>query len=176
MALMLGALMIHNITPGPAIMVEHADLFWGLIISFWIGNFILMVLNVPLIGMWVKLLKIPYRIIFPVILLLISIGVFSANNNIYDVVIVLAVGIFGFLASRLGFQPAPMLLGFVLGPMVEEHFRRSLLMSQGDLLVFFKQPISAVFLSISLLLLAFVAYGMVRKSLNKDKEPRVQAA
>jgi len=174
MALMLGALMIHNITPGPAIMVEHPDLFWGLIISFWIGNFILLVLNIPLIGMWVKLLQVPYRIIFPIILLLISIGVYSANNNIYDVIMVLGVGIFGFLASRLGFQPAPMLLGFVLGPMVEENFRRSLLMAHGDLLVFFKQPLSAVFMSVSLLLLALVAFKRLRKTWAKP--PQVQTA
>lgn len=162
MALMLGALMIHNITPGPAIMVDHPDLFWGLIVSFWVGNFILMVLNVPLIGMWVKLLQVPYRLIFPVILLLISVGVYSANNNIYDVVIVLGIGAFGFFSSKMGFQPAPMLLGFVLGPMVEENFRRSLLMSHGDLLVFFKQPLSAIFLSVSIAIVVFVSVRRLR--------------
>lgn len=164
MALMLGALMIHNITPGPAIMVEHPDLFWGLIVSFWVGNLILLILNIPLIGMWVKLLQVPYRIIYPVILLLISIGVFSANNNIYDVVMVLSIGAIGFIASKLGFQPAPILLGFVLGPMVEEHFRRSLLMSHGDVFIFFKQPLSALFLSISLLILLLVTINRLRIS------------
>ena len=121
MALMLGAMMIHNVLPGPQMMVEHPDVFWGLMVSFWIGNFFLMILNVPLISMWVKILSVPYRLFFPAILLFICLGVYSTNNNLFDVAIVLCIGIFGAIALRLKFEPAPLLLGFVLGPMMEEN-------------------------------------------------------
>src|SRR5699024_9420338 len=124
MALMLGAMMIHNIQPGPQLMVEHSTVLWGLIMSFWIDIFILLILNIALISMWVRMLSIPYRIIYPAVLLFICIGVYSANNNLFDVAVVLFIGILGYVAARLGYEPAPLLLGLVLGPMVEENFRR----------------------------------------------------
>src|SRR5690606_31994510 len=111
MALMLGALTIHNITPGPQLMAEYPAMFWGLLVSFWLGNLMLMVLNIPLIGVWVKLLSVPYRLIYPTVLFLIAIGVYSTNNNLFDVSVVLFIGIFGYLAASLGFQPAPLLMG-----------------------------------------------------------------
>jgi len=163
MALMLGAMMIHNIQPGPQMLVEHPALFWGLLVSFWLGNLLLMLLNIPLIGMWVKLLSVPYRLIYPTVLFLICIGVYSSNNNLFDVGVVLAIGVFGYVSGSLGFQPAPLLLGFVLGPMVEENFRRALLLSRGDMLVFMQRPISGVCMTIAFLMLAVVAYKRLRR-------------
>lgn len=162
MALMLGAMMIHNIQPGPQMMVEHPTVFWGLIASFWIGNLLLLILNIPLIGMWVRMLSIPYRIIYPAILLFICIGVYSANNNLFDVGVVLFIGVFGYVASRLGYEPAPLLLGLVLGPMVEENFRRALLLSRGDPTVFFTRPISGACMLIAFLIVGFVMYRRLR--------------
>ncbi len=174
MALMLGAMMIQNIQPGPQMMVEHPELFWGLLISFGIGNLLLMVLNIPLIGMWVKLLSVPYRFIYPTVLFLICIGVYSTNNNIFDVTVVLVVGIFGYLLSRLKFQPAPLLLGFVLGPMVEENFRRALLLSRGDMSIFMTRPISGVCMTIIFLMIAFIFYKRVKLSASgRSEEPIV---
>lgn len=163
MALMLGAMMIHNIQPGPQLMIEHPTVFWGLIASFWLGNFMLLILNIPLVGMWVKLLSVPYRLIYPAVLFFICIGVYSANNNLFDVGIVLVIGFFGFVASRLGFEPAPLLLGFVLGPMMEENFRRALLLSRGDLTVFMTRPISAVCMTAVFAMLAFVAFKRLQR-------------
>lgn len=162
MALMLGAMMIHNIVPGPDMVVEHPSLFWGLLFSFWIGNLLLLVLNIPLIGMWVKLLSVPYRLIYPTVLFLICIGVYSANNNLFDVVFVLVFGIFGYVVSSLGFQPAPLLLGYVLGPMVEENFRRALLLARGDPMVFINRPISGVCMLLIALMLLLVTYKHLR--------------
>ncbi len=162
MALMLGALMIHNIQPGPQLITEHADIFWGLIASFWIGNLLLLVLNIPLIGMWVKLLTVPYRLIYPAVLFFICVGVYSTNNNMFDVGTVLVIGLFGYLLMRLSFEPAPLLLGFVLGPMMEENFRRTLLLSRGDMSVFISRPISGAFMALCVLLVAAVAYGRLR--------------
>jgi TctA family transporter len=173
MALMLGAMMIHNIQPGPQLMMEHPTLFWGLIASFWVGNLLLLILNVPLIGMWVKLLSVPYRLIYPAVLFFICIGVYSANNNLFDVGVVLAVGVFGYIASRLGFQPAPLLLGFVLGPMMEENFRRALLLSRGDMLVFMNRPISGVCMIIAFLMIATVAYKRLRPKNELEQAPAV---
>ncbi len=163
MALMLGALMIHNIAPGPQLMVEHPAMFWGLIVSFWLGNVMLMILNIPLIGVWVKCLSVPYRMIFPVVLFLIAVGVYSTNNNLFDVGVVLVLGIGAYLLAKLGFQPAPLLLGFVLGPMMEENFRRALLLSRGDPMVFFTRPLSGSFMALTMLMLALVAFSTLRK-------------
>jgi TctA family transporter len=154
MALLLGALIIHGITPGPRLIVEHPDMFWGLIASFWIGNLMLVVLNVPLIGVWVKMLMVPYRYLFPSALFFICIGVFSAKNTLFDVVATLFFGVFGYLLILLRFEPAPILLGFVLGPRFEDNFRRALVISRGDLGTFINHPISAVFLGLCVLLLA----------------------
>lgn len=163
MALMLGAMMIHNIQPGPQLMVDHPTVFWGLIASFWIGNLMLLFLNIPLVGMWVKLLSVPYRLIYPAVLFFICIGVYSANNNLFDVGIVLIIGLFGFVSSRLGFEPAPLLLGFVLGPMMEENFRRALLLSRGDMTVFLTRPISAVCMVAVFAMLALVAFKRLKQ-------------
>ena len=153
MALILGALLIQGITPGPRLITEHADLFWGLIASFWIGNVILVVLNVPLIGLWVRLLRVPYRYLFPSALFFIAIGVYSTKNSLFEVGEVLACGVAGAIFLALRFPIAPVLLGYVLGPMVEENFRRALLISGGDMMVFLEHPISATFLAISALLI-----------------------
>ena len=164
MALMLGAMMIHNIQPGPQLMIEHPTIFWGLISSFWIGNLLLLFLNIPLISVWVRLLSVPYKIIYPSVLLFICIGAYSANNNIYDVLVVLAVGIFGYLAVYLKFDLAPMLLGLVLGPMLEENFRRAMLLSKGDITVFVTRPISGLCILVAFTLVFFVFYrNIIRK-------------
>jgi len=167
MALMLGALMIHNIQPGPQLMVEHPTVFWGLIASFWIGNLLLVILNLPLVRLWVRLLTVPYRLIFPAVMFFICIGVFSGNNNLFDIWVVLLVGIFGYVVARLGFEPAPLLLAFVLGPLVEENFRRALLLSRGDMTVFFTRPISGVCMAIAILMVVMVAYNRLRGSSKK---------
>jgi TctA family transporter len=153
MALLLGALIIQGIQPGPRLIVEHPDIFWGLIASFWIGNIILVFLNVPLIGLWVKLLSVPYRHLYPSALFFICIGVFSANNSFFDVGETLIIGIIGYVLLRLDFHPASILLGFVLGPRVEENFRRAMLISGGSFDTFIDRPISAIFLSLCALLI-----------------------
>ncbi len=154
MALILGALLIQGIQPGPQLITEHADLFWGLIASFWIGNALLMVLNVPLIGVWVKLLQVPYRFLFPSAVFFIAVGVYSTQNNLFEVWEVLAFGLAGAVFSALDFPVAPILLGFVLGPLVEDNFRRALLLSRGNMAVFLQHPISAGFIGASALLIA----------------------
>jgi putative tricarboxylic transport membrane protein len=153
MALILGALLIQGIQPGPQLISEHADLFWGLIASFWIGNVLLVILNVPLIGVWVKLLQVPYRYLYPSALFFIAVGVYSTNNSLFEVAEVLVFGIAGAIFAALDFHVASVLLGYVLGPMVEEYFRRALLQSHGDMMVFLDHPISAVFVAASALLI-----------------------
>ena len=161
MALLLGALMIQGIVPGPQLIKEHPDIFWGLIASFWIGNILLVVLNVPMIGIWVKLLKIPYKYLFPCALFFVCIGVYSINDGFFEVIETLVIGLLGYLLLALGFHPAPVLLGFVLGPQFEEDFRRAMVMSHGDLTVFLRSPLSATFLGFSCVLVlaqCFFAY------------------
>jgi len=158
MALMLGAMMIHDIVPGPQMMSEHPTIFWGLLCSFLLGNIMLMVLNIPLIGVWVKLLSVPYRLIYPTVLFLIAVGVYSTNNNLFDVGMVLGIGIFGYVTVSLGFQPAPILLGFVLGPLMEENFARALRLARGDLTSFFTRPLSCAFMLITFAMMGFVIY------------------
>jgi len=153
MAVMIGGLLIHGITPGPQLISENPQLFWGVVASFWIGNVLLLVLNLPLIGVWVKLLSIPYRILFPAVLMLISIGVYSVNNSSFDVLLTCGFGLLGFWMGRHGFPSAPLLLGFVLGPLLEENFRRALLLSAGDMSTFVQRPVSLSFLLITLGLL-----------------------
>ncbi|NML32885.1 tripartite tricarboxylate transporter permease [Paraburkholderia antibiotica] len=166
MALILGALLIQGISPGPQLISDHPDIFWGLIASFWIGNVLLIVLNVPLIGVWVKLLRIPYRLMFPCAMFFICVGVFSTQNNLFQIWEVLAFGVIGALAMGLGFPVAPILLGFVLGPMIEENFRRALLLSRGDMNIFLQRPISAVFVGLCALLLLGTAYSSLRTRRN----------
>jgi putative tricarboxylic transport membrane protein len=158
MALLLGALIIQGINPGPLLIKEHPDIFWGLIASFWIGNIFLVVLNVPLIGVWVRLLRIPYRILYPSAIFFICIGVYSTNNDLFLVAETLAIGIGGYVLLQLDFHPAPILLGYVLGPRFEENFRRSMLVSEGDLTTFVNRPISAFFLAITALLILMQVY------------------
>ena len=163
MALMVGAMTIHNIQPGPQVMTSHPQLFWGLIASMWIGNLMLVVLNLPLIGLWVKLLKVPYRILFPAILVFCTIGVYSLNYNPFDVFTTAMFGIVGYVWSKLKCEGAPLLLGLVLGPMMEENFRRALLLSRGDFTTFITRPLSASLLAIAVFLVILVALPAIRK-------------
>lgn len=163
MALMVGAMMIHNIQPGPQVMSSHPDLFWGLIVSMWVGNLMLVVLNLPLVGLWVKLLKVPYRILFPAILLFCSIGVYSLNYNVFDIYVMAIFGIIGYIWTKLRCEGAPLLLGVVLGPMMEENFRRALLFSRGDITTFITRPLSATLLLLALGLVILVTLPSIRK-------------
>ena len=153
LAILLGAFMIHGVTPGPLLLKEHPDLFWGVVGSMYIGNILLLVLNLPLIGMWVKILKVPYAILFPLIFLFCLIGSYSLNNSTFDVLIMILFGILGYLMKKFNYEAAPLALAFVLGPMLEENFRQSLLISRGSFSIFFIRPIAAVFIITSLLLL-----------------------
>ncbi|MBK9114290.1 MAG: tripartite tricarboxylate transporter permease [Betaproteobacteria bacterium] len=163
MALMVGAMTIHSIQPGPQVMTSNPQLFWGLIVSMWIGNVMLVVLNLPLIGIWVKLLQVPYRILYPAILLFCCIGVYSINNNVFDVYMTVVFGVLGWIFVKLECEPAPLLLGFILGPMMEENLRRALLLSRGDWSVFATRPISAVMLGIAAVLLLIIVAPSIRK-------------
>ena len=157
MALMMGAMMIHNIQPGPQVMTSNPSLFWGLIVSMWVGNLMLVILNLPLIGIWVRLLTVPYGMLYPAILVFCSIGAYTVSNNNFEVIMAAAFGFLGYVFIKLGCEGAPLLLGFVLGPMMEENFRRTLLLSDGDFTVFFTRPISLVMLLLTALLIFIVA-------------------
>jgi TctA family transporter len=163
MALMIGALMIQGIAPGPQVMNEKPELFWGLIASMWVGNLMLVILNLPLIGMWIKLLSVPYRYLYPSILVFMAIGVFSLSNSPFDVLIMAIFGVLGYVCVKLECEPAPMILGFILGPLMEENLRRAMLLSRGDPFVFFQKPISLGFMIASAILLAIVALPAIRK-------------
>jgi len=163
MALMVGAMTIHNIQPGPQVMTSNPQLFWGLIASMWIGNAMLVILNLPLIGMWIKLLSVPYRWLFPAIVLFCAIGVYSTNNNTFDIWTVAVFGFIGYLFIKLGTEPAPMILGFILGPMMEENLRRALLLSRGDWSVLVTRGLSASLLAVAVLLLLIVLLPSVKK-------------
>jgi putative tricarboxylic transport membrane protein len=162
MALMVGAMTIHNIQPGPQVMTSNPQLFWGLIVSMWLGNLMLVILNLPLIGMWIKLLTVPYRWLFPAIVLFCAIGVYSTNNNTFDVWLVGIFGFIGYMFIKLGAEPAPLLLGFILGPMMEENLRRALLLSRGDWSVLVTRPLSAGLLAAALLLIVIVAMPSIK--------------
>ena len=164
MALMVGAMTIHNIQPGPQVMTSNPELFWGLIASMWIGNAMLVILNLPLIGIWIKLLSVPYRWLFPSIVLFCAIGVYSTNNNSFDIWLVGLFGIIGYIFIKLGCEPAPLLLGFILGPMMEENLRRALLLSRGDWSVLVTRPLSAVLLGMAAVLVIIVMLPSVKKS------------
>src|SRR5450755_3005970 len=164
MALMVGAMTIHNIQPGPQVMTSNPGLFWGLVVSMWVGNLMLVVLNLPLIGIWIKLLKVPYRVLYPAILLFCAIGVYSINNTSFDVSQTAVFGALGLLFVKLECEPAPLLLGFVLGPMMEENLRRAMLLSRGDPTVFFTRPISlGMLIAAAALLLLIVAPNFRKK-------------
>jgi TctA family transporter len=162
MALMVGAMTIHNIQPGPQVMTSNPELFWGLIASMWIGNLMLVILNLPLIGIWIKLLSVPYRWLYPSIVLFCAIGVYSTNNNTFDIWMVGLFGSIGYLFIKLGVEPAPLLLGFILGPMMEEYLRRALLLSRGDWSIFATRPLSTGLLVAAGLLLAMVLLPSIK--------------
>jgi TctA family transporter len=163
MAMMVGAMTIHNIQPGPQVITSNPQLFWGLIASMWVGNLMLVVLNLPLIGIWIRLLRVPYRLLYPAILLFCSIGVYTVNNTSFDVMQTALFGLLGVLFVKLEMEPAPLLLGFVLGPMMEENLRRALLLSRGDPTVFFTRPISLGLLTAAVLLVLLIALPNIKK-------------
>jgi putative tricarboxylic transport membrane protein len=164
MAMMIGAMMIHGIAPGPRVMTDRPDLFWGVVASMWIGNLMLVILNLPLVGIWVRFLRIPYRLLFPSIIVFCCIGTYTINSNVFDVFVMAFFAIFGYLCLKLDCEPAPLILGFVLGPMMEENLRRALLISRGDLSVFVTEPISLAFLIMAALLLIVVAAPAIRST------------
>ncbi|WP_332715978.1 tripartite tricarboxylate transporter permease [Pelagibacterium mangrovi] len=163
MALMVGAFILQGITPGPNVINEQPALFWGIIASMWIGNILLVLLNLPLIGLWVKMLTIPYRILFPAIVLFACIGCYSINQNIFDVYAIAFFGLVGYLLIRFGCEPAPLLLGFVLGPLLEEHLRRAMIISRGDPTVFITRPISATLLALALVAIVIAVLPSIRR-------------
>jgi TctA family transporter len=163
--------MIYGITPGPRLLTEQPDMFWGLVASFLVGNIMLLILNVPLIGIWVRLLKIPYKYMYPTIIVLICMGVYSLNNNVFDIWLTLIIGAVGYVMRLFRFEPAPLLLGFVLGPMMEEQLRRTMLLSRGDPMVFLERPISATLLAITAAIIAFALYATERNR-RRDQAAR----
>jgi len=164
MALMLGAMTIHGIVPGPKVMTDRPDLFWGMIASMWLGNLMLVIINLPLIRLWVMLLAVPYRWLYVAILVFCCIGVFSVNNATADIVVMVAFGVFGYLLPKIGCEPAPLILGFILAPMLEENFRRSLILSRGDPMIFLERPISAGFIIAAAAFLLVVLLPSIRRS------------
>jgi putative tricarboxylic transport membrane protein len=163
MALILGALMIHGLQPGPMLLGKHPEVFWGTVVSMYIGNVMLLILNIPLIGLWVRVLRIPYRILFPFILFFCVIGSYSMSNSVFDVFVMLIFGIIGYLFRKFAYEAAPLVLAFILGPMLENALRQSLLMSEGSFLIFFSRPIAAVIVVIALLILASSLLPTLRK-------------
>ena len=163
MALMIGALMIQGIAPGPQVMTERPGLFWGMIVSMWVGNLLLVILNLPLIGIWIRLLRVPYRLLFPAIMLFMAIGVYSVNNNPFDMLIMAVFGLFGLVCAKLDMEPAPLALGVVLGPLMEENLRRAMLLARGDPTVFLTRPISAGFILASVAVLVALSLPALRR-------------
>jgi TctA family transporter len=164
LAMMAGAMMIHGIQPGPRVITSNPALFWGVIVSMWLGNVILVLLNLPLVGIWVRLLSVPYRLLFPAILLFCCIGLYSVNNNTFDIGLTALCGLLGYVFHKLECEPAPLILGFVLGPMMEENLRRCMLLSRGDPTVFFTRPISLTFLVLAAAMLIVMALPSIRRS------------
>ncbi|HWM47093.1 MAG TPA: tripartite tricarboxylate transporter permease [Xanthobacteraceae bacterium] len=164
MALMMGAMMIQGIQPGSAVMTSRPELFWGMVASMWIGNLMLVIINLPMIGIWVKLLSLPYRFLYPAILLFCVIGVYSTNNNAVMMLLTAGFAVFGYILIRLDCEPAPMVLGFILGPLMEENLRRSLVLSRGDPIIFLQRPISAVLLILSAIVVALIVLPAFRKT------------
>ena len=167
MALMVGAMTIHGLIPGPQVMTKHPALFWGMIASMWIGNLLLLVINLPLIGLWVRLLKVPYRLMFTTILLFCAIGIYSINNNPYDVYFTAFFGLAGYVFIKLGLEPAPMLLGFVLGRLMEEKLRQALALSEGSFMTFVERPVAAVLLAIAAAVMLIAVLPAVNRSRQK---------
>jgi putative tricarboxylic transport membrane protein len=163
MALILGALLIHGITPGPLLIKNHPDVFWGVIVSMYLGNIMLLVLNLPLIGIWVRLLEVPYSILFPLILVFCVVGVYSSENSLLDVTSMIFFGMIGYLARKTGFECAPLIFAYILSAIWEEAFRQSLLMSQGDLSIFFTRPFSAIFIILAVVCRSSIIFSRKRK-------------
>jgi putative tricarboxylic transport membrane protein len=163
MALMVGAMTIHGIVPGPQVMTKQPELFWGMIASMWIGNLALVVINLPLVGLWVRLLRVPYRLLFPMIIIFCLVGIYSLNNSPFDVAMTALFGVVGYWLIKHDFEPAPMLLGMVLGPLMEENLRRAMLIARGDATVFFSRPLSASLLILSLVMLVLAILPAIRK-------------
>jgi TctA family transporter len=164
LAMMAGAMMIHGIQPGPRVIASNPELFWGVIVSMWVGNLILVLLNLPLVGLWVRLLSVPFRLLYPAILLFCCIGLYSVNNNTFDIGLTALCGLLGYVFHKLECEPAPLILGFILGPMMEENLRRGMLLSRGDPAVFFTRPLSLAFLFMAAVLLILVALPSIRRS------------
>jgi TctA family transporter len=164
LAMMAGAMMIHGIQPGPRVIASNPELFWGVIVSMWVGNLILVLLNLPLVGLWVRLLSVPFRLLYPAILLFCCIGLYSVNNNTFDIGLTALCGLLGYVFHKLECEPAPLILGFILGPMMEENLRRGMLLSRGDPAVFFTRPLSLAFLLMAAVLLILVALPSIRRS------------
>ncbi|MGE3248192.1 MAG: tripartite tricarboxylate transporter permease [Beijerinckiaceae bacterium] len=164
MAIMMGAMMIHGIQPGSAVMTSNPELFWGMVASMWIGNAMLLVINLPLVGLWIKLLTVPYRLLYPVILMFCVIGVYSNNSEFVQILLMVFFTAFGYLLIRVGCEPAPFVLGFILGPLMEENLRRSLVLSRGDVTVFLERPISLVLLLMSLFVVALIVLPSIRQT------------
>jgi putative tricarboxylic transport membrane protein len=162
MALMVGAMMIHGIVPGPQVMTKQPELFWGMIASMWVGNLMLVIINLPMVGLWVRLLRVPYRMLFPAIIIFCAIGVYSINNSAFDIVMTGLFGVVGYWLVKHDFEPAPMLLGFVLGPMLEENLRRAMLIARGDPSTFITRPISGTLIALAVLLLALAVLPLLR--------------
>src|SRR3712207_6035772 len=163
MALMVGAMTIHGIVPDPQVMTKNANLFWNMIASMWVGNLMLLIINLPLIGLWVRLLKVPYRLMFPAILMFCCIGIYSINSLPTDVMFIAFFGLVGYFLIKFGFEPAPLLLGFVLGKLMEENLRRALIISRGDMATFVERPISAGLLLVAAILLIIALLPSIRK-------------
>ncbi|MFY8106301.1 MAG: tripartite tricarboxylate transporter permease [Elstera sp.] len=163
MALMIGAMTMHGIAPGPQVMSQHAGLFWGMIASMWIGNLMLLIINLPLVSVWVQLLRVPYRWLFPAICMFCVIGVYSINNSVFDIYVMIGFGVLGYLLTKAGCETAPMLMGFILSPMVEENFRRSLHLSHGDLMVFVTRPVSGALLALAAIMLIAAVLPSIRR-------------
>ncbi len=173
MAVLMGAMMIHGIQPGPLMMVQHPDVFWGVVASMWVGNVMLLVLNIPLIGIWVKLLSVPPRVLSPIILLVMCIGVYSVNNNLFDIYTMIVFGVLGYVFTSFGYSPALLILGVILSPILEEHLRRALLISDGDYLVFLQSPTAGTFIVLSILVVALSLRGGVSALILKRRNARL---
>jgi putative tricarboxylic transport membrane protein len=163
MALMIGAFIIQGITPGPNVITDEPALFWGIIVSMWVGNLLLVLLNLPLIGLWVRLLTVPYKVLFPAIIAFASIGTLTIALNVFDVYAIAFFGLLGYALIKLGCEPAPLLLGFVLGPLLEEHLRRAMIISRGDPMIFLERPISAFLLALAVISVVVSVLPAVRK-------------
>ena len=164
MALLLGAFVVHGLQPGPMMMVQNPNVFWGIVASMYIGNIMLLVLNMPLIGLWVQVLRVPYNVLFPLILMFCVVGVFCSGNSVFDIVVMIGFGVLGYLFRKFGYEPAPLVLAFVLGPMLENNLRKSLILSQGEFSIFVTRPISLTCLAAAaLILLALALPSLSRK-------------